>query len=509
MKCLTGAILCVLLCSGSSWAGEITVPDDYPTIQAAIDAATSGDIIWVEPGTYTGPGNRDIRFGTKELHLESTGGPEVTIIDCEGSWEEPHRGFLFVGGNQTESVIDGFSVRNGVTTSGGSGIYIEGASPTIVNCIVESCQTSARGGGVFVGHFVGLATQPWFEGCVVQDNLASDDGGGLASDRAEPNLIDCLVQRNRSENYGGGLYSRTPRYNVIAMCRFVGNESGLRGGGLYIEDPDNTEVVGCQITGNQTGEPGINGRGAGIGVFGSYFAFSTLRFISCTITGNETQRGGGAFLHEAEVTFEQTIIYGNCADYDDELRFLAGGAARLICCATNPDEVGGEGTVEYVGEQVFEDPLFCAPAYCESAPTTSGDYTLQDISPCLPVKQPSLGDPPCVDLIGAYGQGCASVSVPGRDVGGSAKLLWLDVISPTTRVLAFVIGTSAPTTGSLRLYDVEGRFLSELYHGDFQPGERAFRIDLDRRNRTASGVRFLRFQSNDGQSVTRKVYVIE
>ena len=32
--------------------GTITVPDDYPTIQGAVDAAVSGDLILVKPGTY-------------------------------------------------------------------------------------------------------------------------------------------------------------------------------------------------------------------------------------------------------------------------------------------------------------------------------------------------------------------------------------------------------------------------------------------------------------------------
>ncbi|NIO84487.1 MAG: hypothetical protein GTN53_28595, partial [Candidatus Aminicenantes bacterium] len=35
---------------------------DYPTIQAAINAAATGDIIELQTGTYTGNGNRDIDF---------------------------------------------------------------------------------------------------------------------------------------------------------------------------------------------------------------------------------------------------------------------------------------------------------------------------------------------------------------------------------------------------------------------------------------------------------------
>jgi len=46
---------------------EIHVPRDYPTIQAAVNAAVDGDEVIVAPGTYTGEGNRDIDFLGKAI----------------------------------------------------------------------------------------------------------------------------------------------------------------------------------------------------------------------------------------------------------------------------------------------------------------------------------------------------------------------------------------------------------------------------------------------------------
>ncbi|MHC5184552.1 MAG: hypothetical protein ACYSPI_09805, partial [Planctomycetota bacterium] len=40
---------------------------DYPTIQAAIDAAVDNDVVVLNPGTYTGDGNRDIVFPGKAI----------------------------------------------------------------------------------------------------------------------------------------------------------------------------------------------------------------------------------------------------------------------------------------------------------------------------------------------------------------------------------------------------------------------------------------------------------
>ena len=58
----------------------IIVPDDYASIQAAIDDAFAGDVIRVRPGTYIG----NIDFLGKAITVESMDGPEVTIVDAGG-----------------------------------------------------------------------------------------------------------------------------------------------------------------------------------------------------------------------------------------------------------------------------------------------------------------------------------------------------------------------------------------------------------------------------------------
>ena len=56
---------------------NVTQDQFYPTIQAAIDDADHGDEIVVSPGTYY----EAINFLGKAVHLYSSDGPEVTIID--------------------------------------------------------------------------------------------------------------------------------------------------------------------------------------------------------------------------------------------------------------------------------------------------------------------------------------------------------------------------------------------------------------------------------------------
>ena len=94
-------------------ANTLQVPSDYPTIQEAMDAAVYGDVVVVANGTYTGPGNTDLNFQGKAFTVKSENGPDNCTIDCQGTSEDPHRGFVFRSHEGADSVIDGFTIING------------------------------------------------------------------------------------------------------------------------------------------------------------------------------------------------------------------------------------------------------------------------------------------------------------------------------------------------------------------------------------------------------------
>ena len=124
--------------------GEVLSP--YRTIQKGINSSINGDIITVLDGTYTGIGNVNIDFHGKAITLKSDSGPENCIIDCENVTDTC--GFYFHSGENTASIVDGFTIRNGNKPFGG-GIWCEISSPTIKNNIIENNFAVNYGGGIY------------------------------------------------------------------------------------------------------------------------------------------------------------------------------------------------------------------------------------------------------------------------------------------------------------------------------------------------------------------------
>ena len=74
---LASKALLLSVLSAPAIAADLDVPAQYPTIQAAIDAATNGDRVLVAPGTYV----ENINYDGKDITIRSTGGSQQTTID--------------------------------------------------------------------------------------------------------------------------------------------------------------------------------------------------------------------------------------------------------------------------------------------------------------------------------------------------------------------------------------------------------------------------------------------
>lgn len=322
---------------GLSFATVRHVPEDYPTVQEGIDAAVDGDTVLVAAGNYSGDGNRDIDFSGKTIIVMSEEGPLVTIIDCEGSFSEPHRGFYFHSGESTASVVKGFTITGGYAAfdwsgESGGGIYCEGSSPTITENRIVSNWTEFNGGGIY------------------------------SDPNSSPMIIDNIISGNTAENTGGGIWCDNA--SVLISGNMISNNTGVwAGGGINIDVAQPT-IEYTVITGN------TSYWGGGI------FCFDASPIITnSTITMNASQTvGGGIYcFYGSSPEINNTILWD---DTPDEM-YVDFGDPQV----TYSDIQGG-----WPGEGNLEgDPMFVLPDKL--------DFRLLWDSPCIDAGDTSQTDP--------------------------------------------------------------------------------------------------------------------
>jgi predicted outer membrane repeat protein len=298
----------------------LRVPSAYPTVQSAIDEAMSGDTILVASGTYGGAANRGIDFGGIDLVLRSEAGSDSTFLECAGSG----RAFYLHSGESRESVIEGFTIRNGA------------------------------------------AENP--------HDAGGDSGGGARFDNCAPTLRDCRFEQCRAR-FGGAIFAEvaSPR---LESCVFRGNSATeLDGGALYLSNGD-AELDGCEIAGNQAR------RGGGI-----YCDRANPHISQSTVAGNfADDTGGGIYVRRlSTLSCDRTIVSANGSGASGaDATVLSGTTLSIECCALDSSRVAATGSLTIGKGLILADPGFCEAVSPESAPTLEGSYRLVEVSLCRP-----------------------------------------------------------------------------------------------------------------------------
>lgn len=374
---------CVLL--GGSSSGTLAAilsvnaegTGDYPDIQSAIDAAKESDIIELEDGVYTGPGNRDLDFGNQTVRVRSRSNlAENCVIDCEFLG----RAAYFPPGQTVDTELRAITVYRGnadaapVQAGLGGGVLIVSGDPHIVDCVFRECVTTDRGGalamingansdvlttrfennqrtlgdgarvhGLTLPHGSGTpvgggavyveGSIPFFIDCQFENNGALDGAGGAAlCATGAPQFLNGIFEGNRAGLQGGAVACLTSSFAVINFCVFTGNQSEQMAGAIAVSTAANPTITGCLFRENEAPRTGALYVGAGVAstIEGCTFernlarhdgagaleldaASATVR--DCTFEDNESQAAlaGAALARGGAPRFEGGRVRGNRA----------------------------------------------------------------------------------------------------------------------------------------------------------------------------------------------------
>jgi hypothetical protein len=216
-------------CGDDSWSGlsPICQAPDGPmkTIRSAIAATSDGDRVVVADGVYTGTDNRGILFNNRRIVLASQNGAENCIIDAEGAG----RIFTMADNLTPETVIEGFTLRNGQASEGGAFWFHHSNRATIRDCIIMS-SSAGIGGGVLTR----IDSAPTFVNCSFIGNTADRGGGVAAIHKSAPVFINCTFFDNAAADEGGAIYVEFTASPVVINSSIAGNHAQERAAGVRL-----------------------------------------------------------------------------------------------------------------------------------------------------------------------------------------------------------------------------------------------------------------------------------
>ena len=394
------------------------------TIQAAIDAAASNDLVLVTNGVYASGGRVVVGTVTNrvaitnQIVVQSVNGPDVTMIAGAGPAGNSAIRCAYVGSN---AWLSGFTLTNGNTrTSGyteldqsGGGAWCQ-VGGTLSNCVLCGNTAYYRGGGCYQGSLYdcslisnsaasgGGSFASWLGSCMLKWNTVSGNGGGALNGT----LTNCFLLGNAAYA-GGGAYGVTIDNSVLITNR--ANFNAGQGGGLH-----NSLAAHCMLASNWARFGG--------GSYGGALTECTLRdnfartdgggahsgyLTNCLLTGNSVETGGGG---AKDGYLYGCVLFGNRAlmgggTYQTTVRgsafannWAANGGAAYIGVLYNCVLIGN--SAYRLGGGVDSASLFNCIVYYNDAPSAA-DISGSPVNCCFPLAS-SLGnitnEPAMIDL---------------------------------------------------------------------------------------------------------------
>jgi predicted outer membrane repeat protein len=294
------------------------------SLQACIDAAATGDIIQIRPGTYTegvsiinksialvgldGGAQLNAPSGQRVIFAESATTTErLTLVNLTlTGGTADSGGALRVGRNMPTSLVN-MTVTNSSATIAGGGIYAE-SSLSMRGSSVTNNSARQDGGGIASTDVISASQS------VIANNTAGFGGGGAFA-RAVA-LADTTIENNTAQRLGGGLFANDAALQrVIVRANRLPTNGATRGGGVRVDGT--TSIEQSQFVDNTASD------GGGV------YANAALTISATTFLSNTASNSGGAIYANGAVGFGNAVRVRQSAFVGNRANF-SGGALTFV-----------------------------------------------------------------------------------------------------------------------------------------------------------------------------------
>ena len=379
-------------------ANTLLVPEDFNSIQLAIDNSISGDTILVNSGIYT----ENIIISNLSLFLISVDGPNDTVIDGN------YNGSTININSPSDSIlIKGFIIKNGIgefLDSGsrfGGGIISNNTMVTLDSVIIENNESFA-GGGICFYNMDSIRTNSILKNSVVQNNISSEgggifiinqsldivnsvisnngmipygSGGGIQGLLSDINIVATSIENNHSR-FGGGIYIANCQAN-ISNSIISDNLSDSKGGGIWVGNESELELLKTLISDNFS-----DGFGGGI-----FISFSDIEINQSTLVSNlvsSNVSGAGIYADGGNAIIQNSIIYFNRIEENNSINHNLDGYSANYLNEYNVEYSDIEGDDNWIPDGIGV--ISSNPQFEENS------YYLLESSPCIDSGNPNYLD---------------------------------------------------------------------------------------------------------------------
>lgn len=535
-------IISSIILTSNFLSGQIiNIPTDYPTIQQGINAASNGDTVLVDIGTYVENINfngKNITVASNYLITQDTSFISQTIIDGDSLGSV----VAFSSNEDSTACLCGFTITNGFASNlygvepySGGGIFCINSSPKLINLLIAENITWAynkeenisddnfplgSGGGIYLENSNSL-----LKDLVVDNNNAFSAGGGIYCFNSNINIQDCSITNNNAGGtwtHGGGLaiFESTA---IVSNTIFAFNEAdqNSRGGGISSEG-STTHLINVQMNNNS-----INYFGAGDGIwcFGGEMelhnviienSIDAIEFRNCnSILTNVTLSNNSRGIrlgHEAIVSIQNSILWNNDSIAVEIRTGFEGNDITIrysdIQDGENGINMNNGGSLHWLEGNIIENPLFFG----------SGDHPLQlsAESPCIDAGSSDTSgmNLPQFDIVGnkriwdGDNNGSEIIDMGAHEYGSIPVIIKEPIVNesndqaelkifpnPFSQSTVIELELNEKIKIALSIYKQLGEKAETIFEGEKEKG--IFKLTWDSKN-LPSGIYFIQLQTDNG-----------